>query len=280
MTGVQTCALPISDIDFKDQEFHPVRFFNGTFYGIGNSLKNISCNEWKYWDGTQYISIGTTVNGFGVFCKTENATIADVIIDNYNYANMPQVSFDASRASGVGALIGFSNTADNVLNCHTLGTIEMGSQFNIKCAAASGMVGFRPSNGTNTVLLIYRCSSKVNVNAIGTGIIMTGGFIGELYRNVTAHIYDCVANVENTTASKAYIHSSSAVGWEEQGSTLIIENFIASINIASNQLNYSGSLAGIMSTAIFTNIYVDGQIGTENKLPYPIVEVQKKYRQV
>ena len=265
-----------SDIDFKDQEFHPVRFFNGTFYGIGNSLKNISCNEWKYWDGTQYISIGTTVNGFGVFCKTENATIADVIIDNYNYANMPQVSFDASRASGVGALIGFSNTADNVLNCHTLGTIEMGSQFNIKCAAASGMVGFRPSNGTNTVLLIYRCSSKVNVNAIGTGIIMTGGFIGELYRNVTAHIYDCVANVENTTASKAYIHSSSAVGWEEQGSTLIIENFIASINIASNQLNYSGSLAGIMSTAIFTNIYVDGQIGTENKLPYPIVGGSKK----
>ncbi len=80
------------DLDFDGKTFHPVRFFNGTFYGMGSALLNINCANWQYWNGSSYVAIGSTTAGFGVFCVTTGAMITDLIVKNFKYMDMPVTS--------------------------------------------------------------------------------------------------------------------------------------------------------------------------------------------
>jgi len=261
------------DLDFDGIDFHPVRFFNGTFYGLGYSLKNINCDNWQYWNGSSYVDIGTTTVGFGVFCRTDNAVIADLIVENYVYSNMPFVSYDASRSTCIGAIVGLSYANDTLLNCHTVGRIEIGTQIGAKCAAASGLVGFRHSGGVSTTVLIYRCSASLEAVSKSLATVMFGGLIGEQYRSTVAYIYDSVASVNvSIEANTSYLHSSSAIGWQEGTTSTVMENFVGTVDVTSDKVNYSGALMGIMTAPTVKNVYVDGQIGTvDNKKPYAVL---------
>ena len=80
-----------NDLDFAGEAFHPVANFNGTFYGLGYSMKNITCDTWQYWTGSAYADIGAsniTNSGFGIFCQITNATITDLIVRDYSFLNL------------------------------------------------------------------------------------------------------------------------------------------------------------------------------------------------
>ncbi|MDE6362240.1 MAG: hypothetical protein K2L53_04610, partial [Clostridia bacterium] len=124
--GAGKYFLLTNDLDFDGDIFYPIRFFKGTFYGIGCSLKNISVSNWQYLTGTgdNVAAIASTTYGFGVFCQTIGATITDLIVDNYNYQEMPATPAYQNRAvSSTGGIIGFAAGNETVLNCHTVGNM-------------------------------------------------------------------------------------------------------------------------------------------------------------
>ncbi|MDE6362309.1 MAG: hypothetical protein K2L53_04960, partial [Clostridia bacterium] len=127
--GAGKFFLLINSIDFAGETFYPLRFFKGTFYGLGNSFKNISISNWNYLNnnGVSTPIAKNTTYGYGVFCQTNGATITDFIVENFSYAG-PQ---EGSAPSGysvrnifMGGVVGYSVGDDAVLNCHTTGVIN------------------------------------------------------------------------------------------------------------------------------------------------------------
>ena len=252
-----------NDLDFDGEDFHPVLKFNGTFYGLGYSIKNITCDTWQYWTGSAYADLGASNiahSGFGVFCKITNATIADLIVQDYSFQNIPQSSTLVSGHGPYnGAIAGVSYGNDSILNCHTVGEVK--STFNYTSHyILGGMVGIKYSSGST--LLTYRCSSEIDaVINLPACVIMLGGMIGYGgFANTIMHIYDCVANAR-WTGSARYSHVAVGIGWNIGLPT--IENVIGSIDATTTSYPFSGSLLGTGANTAMKNIYVKGQTGSE-----------------
>ncbi|MDE6473518.1 MAG: hypothetical protein K2L70_00255, partial [Clostridia bacterium] len=253
------------DIDFDGKTFHPVRFFNGTFYGMGHKLKNISVDGtagWVYWNNTAYAQIPTSGTdaslGYGVFCRTTNAIITDLIVDNYTYMNMPSTSTVAGRSlANTGGMIGVSNGNDYVLNCHLYGSIKSNIAYGMY-PVTGGVIGCH--SGVSLDLMIYRCSAEFTLLLSAGALTISGGIIGEVWKSPCSfYIYDSVANFNIDQISGSYTHSSSTIGIDATSYT-IIENFIGTVSNPS-KTNQDGALTGEFDMAgerIFRNAYVEG----------------------
>ncbi|MDE6474209.1 MAG: hypothetical protein K2L70_03850, partial [Clostridia bacterium] len=271
-----------NDLDFDGVDFHPVVNFSGTFYGLGYSFKNITCSTWQYWNTSTnaYVNIGTSnvaLGGFGIFCKIANATITDLIVQNYSYPNV-SLGYQAINNHGpyIGAIIGISYGNDNVFNCHSSGEISSTISYSTYPVYGGivGMQGSTQGGNKDFTLLMYRCSSELNssakVTASNRGPV-GGGILG-YNRGGTIIIYDCASNVKlEYTATYDYFSACMPRSW---GVAVLIENFVGTIDVTSSSASWAGALTGTSQNNVTAkNIYVDGKRGatadTKNSM-YPI----------
>ncbi len=218
-----------SDIDFDGKTFYPVRFFNGTFYGLGHKIKNITVDgaNWFYWNGTDYATIPLSgaqcPYGYGVFCRATNATIADLIVEDFSYKQMPRHSgnYSGQRVNGdTGGLVGFAFGDVNYLNCHTSGVISS----DLRYPAHMGMGGLVGSDaaGAGQTMYFYRCSTEATITAIMGGFnCHIGGLLGDSSSGGNIYIYDCVANLTASTTGAMNSATASAVIKDESERTLL-----------------------------------------------------------
>ena len=175
-----------NDLDFSGVDFRPVGKFGGTFYGMGHKLVNINCSNWQYFNGTSYVAIGTsgqTNSGFGIFGSVLNATITDLINENFEFSNIPQTSANGVSTSGsygphIGAIAGISIGNNTFLNCHTSGKVS--SKAYTTSVQEGGIVGTHKANANNKTIYVYRCSSNFTTSLIGgttTSGMMIGGIL-------------------------------------------------------------------------------------------------------
>ncbi|MDE6474895.1 MAG: InlB B-repeat-containing protein [Clostridia bacterium] len=267
-----------NDLDFNNIDFHPVTIFNGTFYGMGHSLNNITCTSWQYWNGSNFVDIGTTgytSEGYGLFCKITDATITDLIIDNYSYQNPPvSQTFLANHGPYIGGVTGivFGNVA--ILNCHTNGEIIYSTSGYPFCCGIVSM-----QYDTNSNLLVYRCSVEVDVSGGAPRDIYIGGIMGRSWYGQT-RIFDCVANVVNniTNLVNAYTGAAFSSIYSVNAAVVQLENFTGTVDaVAVKSAGIGGSLFTLQAPNANLNIkncYVDGTFavgsGTKQTL-YPIV---------
>ncbi|MDE7070517.1 MAG: hypothetical protein K2O86_00910, partial [Clostridia bacterium] len=250
------------DLDFDGIDFHPVVNFSGTFYGLGYSLKNITCENWQYWTGSAYASIGASniaLGGFGVFCRLLSATVTDLIVQDFIYQNTPtNQAMVSGHGPYVGGVVGLSYGNDNILNCHTVG--EITSNIVYPCHVCSGgIVGMNHLAGTS--LFLYRCSSEIDVlTNTSSSWVPIVGMIGYNHTG-NAVIYDCVANIRLTHSSTHYNHAGVVSGWQ-YNSTQTVENIVGTIDITTSARNYTGALCGTANrNSTIKNVYVEGKIG-------------------
>ncbi|MDE5616180.1 MAG: hypothetical protein K2I78_00145, partial [Clostridia bacterium] len=269
-----------ADIDFTDTVFHPVRFFNGTFYGMGHSIKNISCSEWKYYNGENLVDIASTTHGFGLFCRTSSATITDLIVENYSYREIPQTTQIESgirRVSHSGGIVGLATGNDVLLNCHSSGEITKTAGVSDWMDVGGIVGGIYTFSATDKSILIYRCSSEfyVAINATNTTAgPQIGGILGDGYncsRKVEAYIYECASNVKVSTTAQ-YHYMGSIFGHSITNGTLYIENCVGTLDIISPTVKAdSGVLGYLAGVANIKNCYLEGMVGANDSSKISVV---------
>ena len=276
-----------SDIDFAETTssdgtalppFHMVGVFQGAFYGTGHSLKNITNTDWVYYNKatSSYAAVTNAANytngGFGVFGKIQEAVITDLIVENFSFTNVPQVtSLGAWAGSSIGGIAGVSYGNNYILNCQTGGHIAHVSFSGNNFGWPSGIVGSHINTSTaNRNLYIYRCSSEVSIDAPTSSTFhQTGaGIIGEVWETAYCYVYDCAANVSvNTPARSTYSHIGACVGWAN--GYLYTENFVGFLTVTPDVTSpYSGAGGGTQKSTLQKNIWVDGKQGTLNLPPW------------
>ncbi len=253
-----------NDLDFNGKTFHPVGRFGGNFFGMGHKLLNINCSDWQYWNGTNYVTIGTsgqTNSGFGVFCSATNATITDLINENYSYRNIPQTSVNGVSTTSygpyVGGILGVSFGNNFILNCHSSGEFYSIIKFTTQ-SANGGIVGTHTASGNNKIIYIYRCSSEFSVTAQSTTSYFVAGILGQSYSAIT--ILDCASNIDIDSGTTGGTFGSSIFGWSESATEIFrIENVVGKIDVSMTGTNASSAMAGIRGTNLqFANAYVEG----------------------
>ncbi len=208
--GSGKCFVLANDLDFSSTTFYPVAIFQGTFYGLGHSLKNITCDNWTYYDGSNFVNIGKTgytSEGYGLFCKISDATITDLVIENFNYQNPPvsQV-FLANHGPFIGGVSGIVFGDVAILNCHTSGEIIYSTTYYPFC---SGVISMQYD--TNSNLILYRCSTEIDVTGgASSRDVYVGGLMGRSWYGQTK-IFDCVANVINNVTNSINVNTGAAL---------------------------------------------------------------------
>ena len=261
-----------NDLDFEGITFHPVEQFNGNLYGLGFSLKNIVCDQWKYWNGSDYVDIGTsgrTSDGFGLFCKTTDATITDLIIRDFRHIDIPRTSTaQASHGPFNGAIIGSSHGNDNVLNCHVQG--ETISSLIYSCWNSTGGILGARRGGSSAELLIYRCTAnKYNEYSHASGYGPTnGGLIGQIFAGGQVSIFDCAVN-SRVKSNSLEFPTSVAIGWLDSV-PLVMENIVGTVDIDANStyptggalLSYASSVNGSIKNCFVAGSINNGSVST------------------
>ncbi|MDE5654180.1 MAG: InlB B-repeat-containing protein, partial [Clostridia bacterium] len=270
-----------SDLDFDGITFYPVRFFNGTFYGMGNKIKNISVDgaNWFYWNGTDYATIPLSgaqcPYGYGVFCRATNATIADLIVENFSYKQMPRHSnnYSGYRGNGdTGGIVGFAFGDVNYLNCHTSGVISSDLKYPTHMGFG-GLVG-SDAAGAGQNMYFYRCSTEATITVTMGGMnCHIGGLLGDSSSGGNIYIYDCVANLTaSTTGAMNSATASSVACFESNNKSMYLENFVYNHkSITTLRANDGGLLGYYLGVTIQTlkNCYGASTIvvnGTESAL--------------
>ncbi|MDE5655087.1 MAG: hypothetical protein K2I46_05710, partial [Clostridia bacterium] len=268
------------DLDFSNvTTFRMVCRFNGTFYGMGNSMKNISCDTWQYYNPTTQayanLSRGMTSDGFGLFSKIENATICDLILIDLHYSNVPVISTIYSGCGPyVGGIVGAGTANSYILNCHVTGKIEVTSTYHTMSA---GIIGVIPTTGT--VVMVYRCSVSVKfiMDSPTPCDAYVAGILGRSYNSANLKVYDSVASVDVDFVRIRYYSVNIAVGSITGGPT-VIENFVGEVNAnRSSTDNILGGLIACVHTATtidLKNIYGSGQVyNTSTSTPVSIYSI-------
>ncbi|MDE6606049.1 MAG: hypothetical protein K2K85_08555, partial [Clostridia bacterium] len=267
-----------SDLDFDGKTFNPVGKFGGTFYGMGHSLKNISCDTWQYWNGTDYVAIGTsgqTNSGFGVFCSATNATITDLINQDFSYSGIPQTEsngVESGRGPYMGGILGVSFGNNFIMNCHTSGENNPGIRYSIQ-SASGGVVGEHTSSGSNKTIYLYRCSSSFKATLMATNIsIFAASILAQSLSAIT--ILDCVGNSNITSSTSGTLFASSIFGWSETTEEIFrIENVVGKVEVSYTNINGSSGLAGIRGNKLqFANAYVEGSVSSSSQSLVAVVK--------
>ena len=200
-----------NDLDFTGEAFHPVVHFNGNFYGLGFALKNISCSVWQYWNSStnSYVAMPTSVAGFGTFCHSLGAIFTDLIVENYQFLDMPITVATTSSTSiaNTGGIVGYSTGETKILNCHTLGIMKAPTTLTYTYHTCwGGILG-----ETGHPVLLYRCSATVDMTSLKYSYgkcPIFGGLLGRIADTSSySYIYDCVAeNTVNANSGANFIY--------------------------------------------------------------------------
>ncbi|MDE6189757.1 MAG: InlB B-repeat-containing protein, partial [Clostridia bacterium] len=236
-------------------------------------MQNISVSGtagWVYWNSStsSYAQIPTTGAtspiGYGVFCRITGAMITDLIVENFDYQNMPATStFVSPRGmSDTGGLVGRSNGDDTLLNCHTSGVIAS----NISYSGHNGMGGVVGAHSvTSTTINFYRCSSISEIMIQMSGYnVHVGGILGDGSDGGNVYVYDCAANLTSSVTGAGNSASSAAVGCLER-MTYYMENFVGTVKVITTLRAGSGAAVGYYggsTISAFKNCYVEGKHGT------------------
>ena len=168
--GLNEYFVLAADLDFSDVTFRPIPRFAGNFHGLGFTLSNINCSSWVYWNGSSWVAFGTTTSaGFGVFGRTDSATITDLILQDYYFTGMPNTEA-LTWSNYQGGLIGVTCGNDSILNCHLQGELD-GAKTSYPNYGWSGPIAAFLYKGTSSDanVMIYRCTAntviKISPNA-------------------------------------------------------------------------------------------------------------------
>ena len=270
--GLNKYFVLANDLDFENGNiaFHPAYYFRGTFYGMGRSLKNISVSTWQsYKNGATTLSnMSGTPYGYGVFGGINDATITDLIVENFSFKNMPTTTSGTdvgSRVCRVGGITGRSSGTDSILNCHVSGIITSTTSYS-SYVSLGGIIGMRADN-SKKVLTIYRCSAEISdavMNSSDSGIM--GGMIGDVIEVTIVRIYDCVANLNNNNTVQASAFGGVVFGYT-WSSDITTENVVGTIHIAKNSSVYAGGILALGKSTKYTptvkikNIFGEGTCG-------------------
>ncbi|MDE6472526.1 MAG: hypothetical protein K2L52_05810, partial [Clostridia bacterium] len=269
--GLNKYFVLADDLDFDGVEFHPIPIFKGTFYGMGHQLLNIttSSTTWTYWNGSAWTTIGTyTSAGFGVFCRTDSATITDLILQDYFITGMPN-AVALTWSNYHGALVGVTCGNDSILNCHLQGEINGGTVTYANYGWCGGIVGLvhNALSSGNPTATIYRCSVNT-IMVISTNAktnFHCGGIIGDPNSGVNVHIYDCASYLNFINATRlGYI--GSVAGYLRENGRVDIEDCVTVLRSAYNTQYSNGALYAFNSAKTVKNVYVDAVIGTSTAM--------------
>ena len=274
--GLNQYFVLASDLDFSGVAFHPVYYFKGTFYGLGHSLKNISVSIWQsYITNTTLTNMAAASYGYGVFGGVGGATITDLIVEDFQYKDMPQLSEARLRILRVGGIAGYSDGLDYILNCHASGEITSTKTYGGNYSGIGGMVGVH-LGGSASPVTIYRCSVELKnvVLKHSSYSAIIGGLIGDLANNSFATIYDCAVNVKSNNSGGENVFPSLTLGWSQMNtaSCITFENVVGTVTEASTKPVYGGGLTSLcngMSTPTLRNLY--GEVRSGGKVLYAAV---------
>ena len=274
--GLNQYFVLASDLDFSGVAFHPVYYFKGTFYGLGHSLKNISVSIWQsYISNTTLTNMAAASYGYGVFGGVGGATITDLIVEDFQYKDMPQLSETRLRILRVGGIAGYSDGLDYILNCHASGEITSTKSYSGNYSGIGGMVGVHLGGSASPVTL-YRCSVELKnvVLKHSSYSAIIGGLIGDLANKSFATIYDCAVNVKSDCSTGASVFPSLTLGWSQQtvASCITFENVVGTVTEASTKPVYGGGLTSLcngMTTPTLRNLY--GEVRSGGKVVYAAV---------
>ena len=276
--GLNQYFVLANDLDFSGIAFHPVYYFRGTFYGMGHSLKNISVSTWQsYVSNTTLTNMTSSSYGYGVFGGMSGATVTDLIVEDYVYSNMPELSDTTLlRRLRVGGIVGYSGGADFILNCHASGEITSTTTYSgTNYLGIGGIVGVH-SGGSTAIVTVYRCSAEMKsvVLKCKTYCAIIGGIIGDLAAQSYATIYDCVVNVKSNNSGGNSVFPSLTIGWMQSvpASNLIIENVVGTVTESATKPVYGGGLVSLCngSTApTLRNLF--GEIRSGGKIVYAAI---------
>ncbi|MDE6361600.1 MAG: hypothetical protein K2L53_01330, partial [Clostridia bacterium] len=251
------------NLDFSSSTFTPVTRFDGTFYGLGNTIATPVHNFGK-------------INDCGAFgLITSSTLISDLFLQ--------EVAFTEIGGYG-GALVGRSN-GGKILNCHATGDIRRDSSSKV-WTTVGGLVGYVHNNDAN--LLVYRSSAVTTtyfyvINQT-TGCA-AGGIVGATREKATVEILDCYASMVADVALSSDLYSGSMLGFSFYGNGFRIENCAGYFfhKNAQNTLSdyHAASLVNVYadsSTPIditIKNTYTDGGYsnGSSSYSTYPTVYV-------
>ncbi|MDE6606059.1 MAG: hypothetical protein K2K85_08605 [Clostridia bacterium] len=262
--GLNKYFVLANDLDFKNRTFRPIPIFKGTFCGMGNELLNITINSnnWKYWSGSDWTTWGTYASaGFGVFGRTDSAIITDLIVQDFNFTNMPQTSA-LNYGNYQGGLIGVGCGNEYILNCHINGTIDDTGVTYSHYVWTGGIMGISYPGIANNTVTIYRCSADTVF--IGGAFSSShyshgGGLIGEARSGVNTNIYDCAVNYDFRGTKTSMDYSGPTLCINRDTARAVVENVVA--NLKTNSTTRVGVLYPYGSFNIVKNIYADGAVG-------------------
>ena len=210
--------------------------------------------------------------GYGVFCNAKNAEITDLIVENFEFRQMPKHSgnFSGQRGNGdTGGLIGRASGNTNCLNCHTSGIINS----NLGYPAHNGMGGIIGTDAENSAqsMYFYRCSTEVEITIVNGNLnCHMGGMLGDSSNGGDVTIYDCVANITYAVSNAWNSAASASVAcFESSGRTIRLENFVYNAKGSCTLKENSGPLLGYytgVSIQSLKNCYglgMYGNTGTE-----------------
>ncbi|MDE6491848.1 MAG: hypothetical protein K2L37_01705, partial [Lactobacillus sp.] len=275
--GLNKYFVLACDLDFAGRTFRPIPIFKGTFYGMGHKLLNITANasSWQYWTSTAWTPFGNiTSAGFGIFGRTDSATITDLIVQDYYLTGMPNVvALVSSWGNYHGGLVGVVCGNDSILNCHLQGEINGGTTSYADygwCGGIAGLLHNGLSSGNSTVM-IYRCSanSVLVISSNANKAICVGGIIGDSNEGVNARIFDCVSYT-NFTSVKQLGHISGVSGYFRESNRVLIEDVVTVLRTAyimgtsTTAIYGGGGTSGVPKS--LKNIYADAVVGTNGSL--------------
>ena len=261
-----------NDIDFSGVTFRSVLNFNGTFYGLGFALKNISCNgAWQYWNGSSYVNYLATHYAYGVFSFTSGTVISDLIVENYEFNDLPQTNkYIMDRGAFAGGIVGLSLGQCTILNCHTVGTMNSSNLTYGEHTVWGGIVG---EHYTTANITLYRCTASLDACAQYANCVpVYGGILGEsIGATECLSIYDCAASITAEIPASAYVHIGSIAGIIENNKVVQFENLVGEGEVAASSKCGSSALSyvALFTSAKLNNVYVGTVTGasTSTKLP-------------
>ncbi len=271
--GLNKFFVLAEDLDFKGATFHHVDYFRGTFYGLGHSIQNATISTWQYFNGSSYASLANSTHGYGVFGQIVDATITDLLVENYSWQNMPALLTGSAngdvggRTCRTGGVVGASSGTDFVLNCHANGQISSPITYT-GYHVTGGVVGYRMDD-TGKTIVMYRCSAELNATTGDRPIV--GGLIGDIIDHTTAHVFDCAANVYNNTATVNNENFCGVLSGYTWSATLVVENIIGSAFMKSSTGIYAGGIIGVGNPVAVTAKNCYGYATAAGKPVYAIV---------